>query len=371
MKNNINSIIFRVLFCAVLALFIQSCKDNTPVEVINNNNQTQNSPALIDPQNQTSIQTTTPALQWNGYPSALSYRVQVSLDANFAGTMLLDTSGISGTQLTIPGGRLTPNVYNYWRVIAAVQGGESQWSTTWRFNIIFDPPTTPELLSPANNSTGQPFLPVFDWNDVSNVQYYRIQISGFPNFSPLLLDSNVIVTSGLQCPMFLLNTSTQYYWRVNASNSNGASTSPWSSIWNFTTIAGPEPNSISGRITFADSNFVQNPSFYSAEVYNTTNWPPLNGDYAFRDSLIIQRNGNTFFADYKLRHVLNGSYYLCVQSSYFFSFAPATLGIYGCDTVHVQYSGCPNSPNPVTISNNNGIENINFIAWADTSKKIF
>src|SRR5205085_6790853 len=173
----------------------------------------------------------------------------------------------TGTQVSIPSGILNVSSYNYWRVIASVPGGESSWSVVWRFNIIFNPPPAPVLLSPADNSTGQPFLTFFDWNDVNTAQYYRIQISRFSNFSTILLDSNRIAVSQFQCPPFTLTTNTQYYWRVNAANSNGFSTSDWSSAWNFTTLDAPEPNSISGVITFADSNFIQLPSYYIVSAY--------------------------------------------------------------------------------------------------------
>ena len=47
------------------------------------------------------------------------------------------------------------------------------------------------------------------------------------------------------------------------------------------------------------------------------------------------------------------------------------LGIYGCDTVHVEYSNCPFNPEAVNVINGWGSENINFITWADTTKRIF
>ena len=374
MKNRIKSAVLILLICASCAssaLFIQSCKDSTPVQVNNNNNnQGTNAPVLLNPQNRTSVQTLTPALQWSSYPNAVSYRVQVSLDANFAGTMLLDSSGITGTQINIPSNLLSVGIYNYWRVIAITPSGTSGWSAEWKFNVIFNAPAAPVLLSPANGSTGQSFLPLFDWNDVTNAQYYRIQVSQFSNFSTVLLDSSSIIQSQLQCPEFILTTGIQYYWRVNASNSNGISTSPWSSVFNFTTAPGPEPNSISGTVTFADSNFIPPPAFYYAAAYTPGTWPPPN-NFTAMDSVIIHRNGNTFTADYKIRHLINGSYIICLQASGLLNFNGPIEGIYGCDTAHVQYSGCPKNPNSVLITNDAGLQNINFISWADTSKRIF
>ena len=284
--------------------------------------------------------------------------------------MLLDTSGIAGTQYIIPFGLLQLGSNIYWRVKAIIPSGTSDWSLTWRFNVVYNAPAAPILLSPANGSIDQPFLPLFDWNDVATAQTYRIQVSHFSNFSPVLLDSSGIPVSQLQCPIFILNTGTQYFWRVNASNTNGLSTGPWSSIWNFTTIAGPEPNSISGTITFADSNFVTPSSHYYAAAYITGSWPPSNRG-ASMDSLYIHRNGNVYTADYRLRHLINGSYIVCVQVSIPLVLNGPVEGIYGCDTAHVNFSSCPQNPNTAIITNSNGVENINFLSWADTTRRIF
>jgi|GEM_PF-1045790 len=371
MKNKINSIIAVLSLCATLALIVQGCKDNTPVQVNNNNNnQGPGSPVLLNPQNRTSVQTSTPVLQWGSFTNATSYRLQISLDANFAGTMELDSSGITGTQFTVPSNVLTLGAYNYWRIIASISSGTSAWSVVWKFNIVYAAPAAPILLSPPNGSTGQAFLPLFDWNDVATAQFYRIQVSRFSNFSPVVLDSSLITDSQLQCPQFILNTGTQYFWRVIASNSNGLSTGPWSSTWNFTTVTGPEPNSISGIITFVDTTFLRFPAYYYAAAYPSGSWPPPN-NYSVSDSIIIQRNGNIYTANYKFSHLINGSYIICLQANNAIRLVGSVQGIYVCDTVHVQYSGCPNNPNPVLISNNNGVENINFLSWADTTKRIF
>ncbi len=353
------------------ALIIAGCKDD-PVtqENNNNNNQNPNAPQLTEPANNSVLPVSTPTLKWNEYPNTISYRVQVSFDANFIGTMFIDTS-TNITELTVSNGILTTGVNYYWRVISMQNGNNSEWSTTWKFSIILTPPPPPILTSPSNGSSNQSFTPLFDWDDASTAQTYRLQISPNANFSSVLYYSPVIPVSQFQCPPMVLNTNTQYYWRANASNSNGLSTSDWSAVFNFTTINGPEPNSISGTITFADTNFVFLPAHYVSLAFTTSNWPPLLFTPSDFDSLSIQHTGNSYTAEYKLRNLPNGVYYICSTIRENHSFMENLYGTYGCDTSRIKFSNCAFTPIQVTISGNNGVTGINFLAWADSTKTIF
>lgn len=350
-------------------LIFQGCKNESTVQPVENKNQGSNLPILITPENGTSSRSLTPTFVWQSFPSASSYHIQVSLDANMAGTILIDSSGISGLTIQAPAGRLNTNVYYYWRVKAFLSSNDSSdWSGIWRFNIILNAPAPPFLIAPPNNSINQSFLPTLQWSYVDSAQFYRVQISRFQNFSSFVFDSNRISLNQILIPHFILNTGTQYYWRANASNSNGISISQWSSIFNFTTVPGPQPNSISGRITFVDTNFVSGPDYYSVAAYNS--WPP-GGSVAGTDSLVIVKSGNVYHADYTIPRLYDGNYYVAVNTGTAGIVSFEILGIYGCDTVHLQYSNCPANPSTVQIQNNIGIENINFLSWADTTKRIF
>ena len=370
MKAKIVYLTIILIFFGVLYSFLfQSCKNESTVQPPNNTNQNPVLPVLVSPQNETTTRYLQPTMVWQSYQSAVSYELQISLDANMAGTMIFDSSGITGTQIQLPAGRLHTFVYYYWRVKAALSGNNtSEWSGIWRFNIILNAPLAPVLIAPPNGATGQSFTPTLQWNSVDSADFYRVQLSQSSSFSNILFDSNHIQLSQLQVPVFYLNTGTQYFWRANAANSNGVSTSQWSSVFNFTTINGPTPNSISGRITFVDSNFIPLPLYYSFSVF--TAWPPTLG-YTKEDSLQIHKIGDVYVADYSVNRLYNGNYYLAVTVSGIGTIIPYVEGIYGCDTVHPQFSNCPNSPSTVQIVNNNGLININFLSWADTGKRIF
>jgi len=369
MKNKIISVLLILTGIFIIAQIFESCKNNPVTLPQEQNNRNPTVLTLVSPQNETSTRALQPTFVWQAYPSAESYQVQLSLDANIAGTIIMDTSGITGIQMQVPPNRLSTAVYYYWRVRARLSGSSfSDWSAVWRFNIILNAPNPPNLISPPNGAINVSFLPLMQWSSVDSADFYRIQISRGSNFSNILFDSNRVVINQLQMPVFYITTGTQYFWRVNAANSNGVSTSPWSTVFSFTTVSGPQPNSINGRVTFVDSAFVPPPYSYTIGAF--TSWPPSGFAVPF-DSLIIHKVGNFYVADYTIGFLLNGNYYLAVMGGGSQSAASVVMGIYGCDTVHLQYSNCPNNPSTAPVQNNEGTLNINFLSWADTAKHIF
>lgn len=363
---------FRLFFTAVfLFALVSGCKDDIVVENNNNNNnEGPAAPVLIEPVNNTVVNGNTQLLKWSEFPNTITYRIQVSRDANFLSTAVIDT-GTNATELTIREEILTPGIYYYWRVISMQNGNNSEWSAVWRFSIILPPPAAPQLSLPENISINQSFTPLFDWNDVFTAQVYRIQVSQSSNFTQNLIDSSRINISQFQCPPMLLNTGTQYYWRVQASNSNGISIGEWSQTFSFTTIAGPEPNSISGTITFVDGNFPSSNCYYRSAAYLPNAWPPLFIQHFAVDSLNIQFNNGVYSAAYKLKNLPNGTYFIASQLVSRAGGLLSIMGTYGCDTARTKFSNCPLSPAAVTISENNGVTGIDFLSWADSTKSIF
>ena len=351
----------------IIVFTLQSCKNDSVVETTTPENQNPEVPSLTAPHNQETIGVLTPTLNWENFQGASSYRAQVSLDANFAGLMILDSSGITASQINIRSGLLVTNSYYYWRVRAVTGSGVTAWSGTWRFNVILSAPGAPDLLAPPNGAMNQPFTPTLNWSDVPTAQFYRVQVSYNPVFNYIVFDSNMVTPSQVTVPEFVLSVNSHYYWRVNASNSGGISTGPWSSIWDFSTMDGPEPSTIKGTITFADTNFLPLPAYYKVGAFS--GWPPVAP--VLDDSLIIVQSGGHYTANYRIGRLDNGSYYIAVFPVLSSTPEILVMGIYGCDTVHVNYSNCPFNPTTVNVINGWGSENINFISWADTTQRIY
>ncbi len=95
-------------------------------------------------------------------------------------------------------------------------------------------PIAPTLVSPPNNSLEVSLTPTLEWIDIPNAFDYRVQLTNDPNFATTLVNVAGIVPNQYQVPSGILNLGTVYFWRVNARS--GMGTSPFSTIWFFTTV---------------------------------------------------------------------------------------------------------------------------------------
>lgn len=95
-------------------------------------------------------------------------------------------------------------------------------------------PLAPVLSSPLNSAVNQATRITLAWNAANYATGYRLQVATDAGFSNIVIDQADITTAGKR---FTLNTNTQYFWKVNATNAGG--TSDWSTAWNFTTAATP------------------------------------------------------------------------------------------------------------------------------------
>jgi len=83
----------------------------------------------------------------------------------------------------------------------------------------------------------QPTTLTLIWNPSSGSATYRLQISTSSAFASAIVDDSTITTTSRQVGPLANNTT--YYWRVYAKNAGG--TGPWSTVWNFTTVAAAPP----------------------------------------------------------------------------------------------------------------------------------
>jgi len=94
-------------------------------------------------------------------------------------------------------------------------------------------PNAPVLVSPTNGATLVELNPLLDWDNSLHAESYRVQVSTDSLISSTVYDSSGIPFTEFQIPNNGLNINTTYYWRVNATNGTG--TSPWSTVFHFTT----------------------------------------------------------------------------------------------------------------------------------------
>ena len=194
-------------------------------------------PTLSSPSNGATGIAVNTTWSWSSVSGATSYELWIIKDT--AGTAYTKDPSVAGTSWS----NATPldsNTLYYWRVRASNSGGSSAWSGYWHFTTAAPTPplTTPAVstLSAPPNGSGSALPVTFQWLTSPTATSYEIEISDTTSFSRLTFDAT---TSGTTETLYYpsLSYSTQYYWRVNASNTSG--TSSWSSPFVFT--SGPTP----------------------------------------------------------------------------------------------------------------------------------
>lgn len=191
-------------------------------------------PTLLSPANGSDTVGLTPILDWFDAAGANSYRIMLATDSNF-NSVILDVSNINSSNYNVPSPYLTYLTRYYWRVNATNGFGNSPWSATWNFRTRqVSPPSIPILISPANNATGVSLTPLFDWQNSTSVNYYRLNLATDLNFNNLVLDKDSLLVSQFATPPNILNINTLYFWRVNAYNIGGPS--GWSNVFVFRSL---------------------------------------------------------------------------------------------------------------------------------------
>lgn len=142
-------------------------------------------------------------------------------------------------------------------------------------------------------------------------------------------------------------------------------------------LTGPENNTVSGTVTFvqSDSNLIitdTTAGYYSINLF--ASWPPVGNATSTLKIKPAKQPDNTYKASYKFSGVNNGSY--AVTTAFVrFPYVPGNsvlgLGILGCDTSHNPVCIFSTSIQKATVADNKGVENINFLSWADTTKRIY
>jgi transcriptional regulator CtsR len=154
----------------------------------------------------------------------------------------------------------------YYRVRAYKGTLNSDYCEEASATTLPPPPPAPTLKSPASASTVPSLTPRLEWNASSGAVSYGVQVATSSSFASLLVNETGITDLYYDIAPGILNWNTTYYWRVNARNSFG-STSSWSSSRYFKTAVGPPPN--------APSNLVATP--ISSSQINLT-WQDNSSD---------------------------------------------------------------------------------------------
>ncbi len=112
-------------------------------------------------------------------------------------------------------------------------------------------PAAPLLAYPADNATNVSTTVELQWNPSPGASEYQLQVATDVDFVSTVIDESALVDTSLA--VSLLNNSTEYFWRVAASNTAGAG--PYSSVFSFTTEAmAPTPPAAPAGLVVTDSS---------------------------------------------------------------------------------------------------------------------
>lgn len=202
------------------------------------------SPELLSPSNGSYTENRRPIFDWNDVKPnyQVSYTLLVATDPGFTSLVINQTS-LEESKYT-PTANMTFDTF-YWKVRAKIGNYRTGWSETWNVTIALDltPPTTPELIEPANNSTQQLTPTIFfDWTDAYDnygIDYYTFQVATDKYFTNIVfnmtsIDSDYTLT---------LMTTGSYYWRVRSIDNNGL-IGQWSQVWKFYRLTDTTPPEI-------------------------------------------------------------------------------------------------------------------------------
>jgi hypothetical protein len=195
---------------------------------------------------------------------------------------------VSNDQLgtTYDPGTLADSAKYYWKIIATDNHGASTTGPVWDFttgSASNNPPNTPSSPSPANHATGVSINADLRWTggdpDAGDTVAYDVYF-GTSTTPPLVSDDQ----SGTTCDLGTLAYNTKYYWKIVATDNNGAFTS--GGVWDFTT------GGVAGDCPWLDENPKSSsvPAGGSNDITVTINTAGLTVGNTYTAEIVIANN---------------------------------------------------------------------------------
>ncbi len=161
-----------------------------------------------------------------------NYWFELATDSLFTNIITRDST-LSDTTKSVTG---LSSITNYfWRVRAKNQIGWALYSAIWKFTTLPPLPQAPVLISPLNNSTGNPVSLNLSWSRPQYATGFDIVLATDAAFTNIVLNDSTL-TDTLRT-FANLNALTTYYWKVRAKNVTGWGS--FSSTFNFKTVGTP------------------------------------------------------------------------------------------------------------------------------------
>ena len=157
-------------------------------------------------------------LVWSPAENATSYEIMLDSSPYF-----VSPDKDLRTNLTVCSLNMTDGTY-YWKVRALGDNSTSNWTRSNTFSIKTAIEIV-QLMLPSKDAVTTNASVMFTWSTVDLATIYQLQVDNNNDFSSPLID---VLTRASNCQTSELETSTSYYWRVQASNDGHHSA--WSEV---------------------------------------------------------------------------------------------------------------------------------------------
>ncbi|MDD5508209.1 MAG: T9SS type A sorting domain-containing protein [Bacteroidales bacterium] len=185
---------------------------------------------LKRPKNNALDQNPDQELIWDEIDGADAYLFQIDTDPDFTMAKTYETINDRANADKLHFGEKY-----YWRVMAYHTQDSTEWTDVFSFTTI----NQIKLLLPADGATGQSLFPSFQWESISGINSYCLEIDDTPDFSTDPIHKSVPTTMGSKVTYDLpgpsLDSAVTYYWRVCALHEYDST--GWGQTWSFRVIA--------------------------------------------------------------------------------------------------------------------------------------
>jgi hypothetical protein len=180
---------------------------------------------LDKPNNNATNQNLDLVLKWKALTDRVSYDIQVDDDPAFGSPIQLATG-----QIQIVAEQLTFGILYNWRVRAHHVNDFSAWSAPFTFTTV----NQLTLVDPPDGAIDVKITPILSWNALTGITGYQVQFNSSDDFTSPLVNEVITDDAATFAVPFILEKSTQYFWRARAIAV--LDSSAWSPVFDFTTV---------------------------------------------------------------------------------------------------------------------------------------
>src|SRR5690606_41139398 len=241
-------VVIVLFFISAGSIFLSSCESND--STVFPTSSTTPPLTLLQPLNNSTLNTSGPTFDWVELPDALTYSLQVSTDASFS-NVVLSMENIIESDLELDSGTLSDSTSYYWRVRGITASGATEWTGSNSFSVLLGivASNNKVLIEMFTNTSCIPCVPANSYLDrVHNLE-------GVTNNDAEVVMIRIHSTLYPNDPFYLFNTAAndarQNYYNGGIFNPQAFLNGTFMGNYNATTWTGLINNNFGALSTYA------------------------------------------------------------------------------------------------------------------------